>query len=356
MKRLVALAFPLLLAWGTSAQAIVIVADPEAEEPSRREGSGTPAEKPAAAPAEPRPPAEHVSGIVEVEATASKAEVTIGESFTVDVAVAAPDGTRLEFPPEITAEGYELRPWVAPSPSPGVAPEAIPANIRRYQAAVFQLGEASVGPVTVKYQLPDGTVGEASSEALTLKVKSLLPKDTEEQKLADIKGPFSLGIGTAFWGALGVLALLLAALVVYLLRRRGRPAFLPARVVPAVDPATEARLALEALVRSGELARADYRSFYIALSAIAKRYLERRLEAPVMEMTTAEMVAFLRQSEKGTGLATPMRDLANAADQIKFAKGVGQEAEAERHIGAVRSLIAILEERFAPPPTQEKVA
>jgi hypothetical protein len=293
---------------------------------------------------------------VKVKATASKAEVTIGEAFSVDVTVEAPEGTRLEFPPEVAAEGYELRPWTAPSPSPGASPETLPANVRRYDAAVFQLGEASVGPVVVKYQLPDGTAGEAQSEPVSMKVKSLLPKDAEEQKLADIKGPLALGIGTPFWIALAVATLAVVALVVFLLRRRGRPAFLPERAAPVVDPATEARAALDALARSGELARADYRAFYIALTAIAKRYLERRLEAPVVEMTTAEMVAFLRQSEKGTGLATPMRDLANAADQIKFAKGVGQEAEAERHLDAVRSLITILEERFAPPPPQEKVA
>ena len=43
-----------------------------------------------------------------------------------------------------------------------------------------------------------------------------------------------------------------------------------------------------------------------------------------------------------------MRDLANAADQIKFARGAGLHAEAERHLDAVREMIRTLEDAFAP--------
>ena len=45
-----------------------------------------------------------------------------------------------------------------------------------------------------------------------------------------------------------------------------------------------------------------------------------------------------------------MRDLANAADQIKFARGAGLQAEAERHTEAVREMIRATEQAFAPAP------
>jgi hypothetical protein len=126
-----------------------------------------------------------------------------------------------------------------------------------------------------------------------------------------------------------------------------------------VDPAAEARAALSALLASDLLGRGDHRGFYIALTALAKRYLERRLGAPVLEMTTSEMVAFLRDVPKVRDLVTPMRDLANAADQIKFARGAGLHAEAERHTEAVRGVVRAVEESFAPAGAtapQEKVA
>ena len=99
---------------------------------------------------------------------------------------------------------------------------------------------------------------------------------------------------------------------------------------------------------SGRLPRGEYRPFYIELTAIAKRYLERRLEAPILEMTTAEMLAHLRASPHGIDLVSPLRDLAGAADQIKFARGTGLQAEAERHLAALRGLVRTLEARLQP--------
>jgi hypothetical protein len=218
---------------------------------------------------------------------------------------------------------------------------------------VYQLGEATIPPLAVKYRRPDGVEGEVRTEPLILKVGTRLPKDAAQQKLADIHGPLSLAIGPAFWIAVAALALIAVALILWLVRRRRKPA--PGIVAaPAQTADAEALQALIALAASDILARRDYRGYYIALTTIAKRYLERRLDAPVLEMTTAEMVAFLRHTEKAADLVTPMRDLAGAADQIKFARGAGLAAEAERHMSAVRAMVEALEARFAPPPVGEQ--
>jgi hypothetical protein len=60
-------------------------------------------------------------------------------------------------------------------------------------------------------------------------------------------------------------------------------------------------------------------------------------------MTTAETLAFLRAQPKSGDLLPVVRDLAEAADRIKFAKGQGLGPEAERHLAAVRALVAALE-------------
>jgi len=273
-------------------------------------------------------------------ATASKAEVTVGETFTVEVQARGPAGTTFTFPPEITQETFELRTAAGESPPP-------PA-VHRYQATVFGLGDAQVPPIPVRYRLPDGTEGEVKAAAIALKVVSLLPRDKEQQKLADVRGPVEVAIGRAFWAGVAGLLLLVAGLVLWLRSRRRKKAAPVVPPVPALAPDEEALRALDALVASGRLARAEYRPFYIELAAIVKRYLERRLEAPILEMTTAEMLAHLRASPQAVELVSPLRDLAGAADQIKFARGAGQEAEAERHLAAVRGLVKTLEARLQP--------
>ena len=65
-------------------------------------------------------------------------------------------------------------------------------------------------------------------------------------------------------------------------------------------------------------------------------------------MTTAETTAFLRDHAHGGELLPVMRDLAQAADQIKFARGQGLAEAAERHLAAVRALVPALEARLRP--------
>ncbi len=277
----------------------------------------------------------------QVAATAAKTEVSVGEPFMVEVRGTGPAGTTFTFPPEVVQESFELR--LAPAGSSPIFP-----GRQRYLATVFALGDAQVPAIPVRYRLGDGTEGEVTTAPVALKVVSLLPRDKREQKLADIRGPMGLPIGRAFWVGLGVLLVVLAGLAFRLWSRRKQTATTAAALGPALAPDEEAQRALEALLASGRLARGEYRPFYIELTAVAKRYLQRRTGAPVVEMTSAEMLAHLRSSPYAALLAAPMRDLAGAADQIKFARGAGLHDEAERHLAAVGTLIRALEAQLRP--------
>jgi hypothetical protein len=118
--------------------------------------------------------------------------------------------------------------------------------------------------------------------------------------------------------------------------------------VPEVAPDAEALRALAALAREGLPARGELRRFYIRLSIILKSYLERRLGARVLEMTSAETLAFLRSHPHGGDLLPVVRDLAEAADRVKFAKGQGLVPEAERHLAAAQALVPALEAKLRP--------
>jgi hypothetical protein len=286
---------------------------------------------------------------VRVTATPARSDVTVGETFALELKATGPDGTAYTFPADASTDAFELR---SPLPPPDAPPP--PQGVHRYEAAVFALGSVEIPPIPVRYRLPDGATGEASSAPVKLKVVSLLPKG-EEPKLADVKPPVPVGVGRAFWIALAVAFALAAALAAWLWRRRQRrsaPAA-PAAAPPA-PPDVEALRALDELEAQGLPARGEHRAFYIALTAVAKRYLERRLSAPILEMTTAETLAFLRGHPQADGLHTTVRDVAEAADRIKFARAEGLAAEAERHLTAVRGLVRTLEARLAPPPQTDE--
>jgi hypothetical protein len=278
-------------------------------------------------------------------ARASKTEVTVGETFTVEVRASGPAGATFEFPNEAAQEAFELR--TPPPPADAkAAPAPPPPGTHVYRAAVFAVGDAEVPAIPVRFRLADGTTGEIKTAPIPLRVASLLPRDKSEQKLADVRPPVGVAFGRVFWVGVALLVALLAGLAWWLVKRRRPAAPALAPLEPGIAPEEEARRALETLVQSGRLARGEYRPFYIELTAIAKRYLERRLGAPIVEMTTAEMMSCLKADARAADLAPTMRDLSGAADQIKFARGSGLQEEAERHLAATRALIEALETRL----------
>jgi hypothetical protein len=288
-----------------------------------------------------------------VLAEASKTDVTVGEVFSVKLSVAGPAGTVWKIPAEVGDEQVELRTPSTPGP-PSTSPP--PPGTHRYEAVAFALGEAEVPPIPVEYRLPDGTEGEVSSEPIPLRILSVLPKDSEEQKLIDVRAPLAVSIGRAFWLSVGLLLFVLAAAVFWFVRRRRQAAVPETPREPPVPPDSEALGALDRLAASGLAARGEFKAFYVELTQIAKRYLERRLGAPVLEMTTAEMVAFIRDHAHSQLLLSPVKDLAGAADLVKFARGAALVQETERHLAAVRDWIGQLEARLRPSVSRKDEA
>lgn len=274
-------------------------------------------------------------------ATASKTRVSVGETFIVEVRASGPAGTTFAFPAGAAADTFELR-------TAAFGPNPLPPGTFRYETRVFALGEARVPPIPIECRGPDGKTSVVQTAAIPLVIVSLLPRDKGEQKLADVRAPVAVPIGRAFWIALIAMLVVLGALAWWIVTRRRGAAPVLAAPVPEVEPDEEARRSLDALVASGRLSRGEYRPFYIELTGIAKRYLERRMGAPIAEMTTAEMLAHLRSNPHGADLAPTVRDLAGAADQIKFARGAGLTEEAERHLAATRATIVTLEARLRP--------
>lgn len=286
-----------------------------------------------------------------VLARAAKTDVTVGEPFGVDVAGSGPAGITWTFPEDAGNDEVELRTAVDPQG----ATTALP-SVHRYQATVFAVGDVALPAIPVKYRLADGTEGEVATAPVPLRIVSLLPKgEGNEPKLVDIRGPGAVSIGRAFWIALAAAALLVAAMVWLWLKRRRRPEA-PTPAVPATPPDVDALRALEALGQSGLLERGEARSFYIELVVIVKRYLERRLGAPLLEMTSQEAGAFLKGHPEAGPLAGAFREMCSAADQVKFARGGAVIEEGQRHLTGARSLVGTLESRMKAAAQAAQVA
>ena len=264
-----------------------------------------------------------------IEVRPSTANVSVGERFQVTVEARGPGGTAWEFPKQINDGSVEL---IQSNPSTALA------HTVTYDAQVFAIGaEARIPEIEVQYRAADGSSGAVKSAPVPLNVVSTLDPNDQNPAPADFAPPLPVLVSRAFWVASGLASLLLIALIVWLVRRIRFPKKpVEPTVTPAISPEEEALTALDRLAT----ARTAFepKVFYIQLIQILKQYLERRLEAPILEMTSTETLAFVKSHAWTTPHAVALRDLVTSADLVKFG-GSSDASNAERQIQLVREIV-----------------
>lgn len=265
----------------------------------------------------------------EIQVRPSTSNISIGERFQVRVEARGPSGTKYEFPKEVTNGSVEL---IQSRPSMALAGAVV------YDAQVFALGpEGRIPEIEIHYISSDGSTGSVKSAPVPLNVISTLDPKDENPAPADLAPPLPVLVSRAFWIASSTAGLLLIAGIAMLVRRLRFPKkAVDPSVTPAISPEEEALTGLDDLAAAR--ATLEPRAFYIRLIPILKQYLERRLEAPVLEMTSTETVAFVKAHAWTSPHAMALRDLVTSADLVKFG-GLSDASNGDRQIQLVRDLI-----------------
>lgn len=124
-----------------------------------------------------------------------------------------------------------------------------------------------------------------------------------------------------YWTLAIALLLILALLIWRWWKQRQRPA-LSRPAAPAVAADEEAYGALDALAAENGMAP---KQFYFRLSAILRRYVERRFDFPAAEMTTEELLPWMDQLPLDPTLAGQFKNFCRSADPVKFAGAAARQ-------------------------------
>ena len=143
----------------------------------------------------------------------------------------------------------------------------------------------------------------------------------DQAPMTDIHGlkpalPMGMDIGLLIWIALAVLAVAVIITLVWWLWRRRKKSLEPPSAPPLPAPEVEAFAALDALATEDH---ADLKLFYFRLSAVIRRYVERRYDIPAAEMTTEELLPFMNRLDLETDMVRQFKDFCLRSDPIKFA-------------------------------------
>lgn len=280
-------------------------------------------------------------GPVKVTVEVSPEKPRLSDEPQLTLTIRSEPGVRIEKPPFGQAMGdFVIRDFHEPAPDVDGGAEVIQ---QVYTLEPTRAGKLTIAPIAIRFrdERDDGDKQEHTieSEALIVAVSSIFGDDVPS--LADLRpaaDPVELPVNYVvnwLWIGAGVGALFIAAIVVWRIRR-GR-----AVAQRKLTPQELAELELGQIVQN-KLSESDVKKFYVELTAVVRRYIERSTGVNAPDLTTEE---FLRQIVDDAIFADEeqvrLRGFLEAADLVKFAAFEPEAADIESSIERARMFIQL---------------
>jgi hypothetical protein len=259
-------------------------------------------------------------GPVKVTVEVAPAEARLSDEPVLTLSIDAASGVKVEKPPFGDRLGnFKILDCREPLPKT--------LNGREITQRIFTLEPTTVGayvidPIEVRYTDPrpgsDRKSHALETKPLTVRVTSVRGQETP--KLGDLRGaagPVALPwlIPVWVWVVLGA-ALPVFAAALWLDRRRRRKKAVAALIL---TPEELARRELDQLAQSG-LAERDVKQFYVELTGIVRRYIERTAGVHAPEQTTEEFLYEIHRTRIfPEEVNVRLKDFLESADLVKFA-------------------------------------
>jgi hypothetical protein len=215
--------------------------------------------------------------------------------------------------------GFVIRDFREPLPRISNGREVIQ---QIYKLEPTETGKLRIDPISVRFSdrrpSGDGRTHTIETEPLTVEVTSLV--GDKAPSLGDLRpaaGPIGLPSRLArwLWAIAAVVAAALAA--AWWLWRRSRRAKAASAVV--LSPEELANMELDKLIES-KLADRDVKQFYVEVTSIVRRYIERTTGVHAPEQTTEEFLREISRAQTfGRDECSRLRDFLESADLVKFA-------------------------------------
>lgn len=259
-------------------------------------------------------------GPVRVTVDISPKEPRLSDEPKLTLTITAEDGVKVDVPPFGESLGeFVIRDFHEPIPKRSAGRRVLQ---QVYTLEPTRAGPISVAPVVVRFtdDRPDGDgmAHTVETEALVLNIATIIP--SEAPSLNDLRPPAppvelpDASISYAWlWTFCGITVFVVACIMVSR-RRRGR-----AMAEPQLSPQELANRELRELI-SRKLSETDVKAFFVELTGVVRRYIERSTGVHAPEQTTEE---FLREVNANRlfpdDTNARLGSFLESADLVKFA-------------------------------------
>jgi hypothetical protein len=273
--------------------------------------------------------------IPEIQATADKTTVHVGDIIKYEVVFKLPQEAEIKFSDPKTINSFSIRDFQEQKRKDKDNAQII---TRDYELVIFEVGEFSIENYSVEYRIdPEQKWQKLTAQPIQIKVESVLEPDTPDLEAKPLKP--KLVIWRDFWGwVIGLLIIGLIVLAFWILKKYLQAKqFKPKVVLPAHVIALKE---LEEIEKDNLIVRGFIKEFFERLSACIRRYLENRFGLRAPWMSTEE---FLIKAKTSPILTTEQKHLLHGflslSDMVKFARYSSSDKEARDSFMIIRNFI-----------------
>ena len=280
----------------------------------------------------------------------SRKEITIAEREDLVLEVRAKEAYEVDLP----RFGEKLEQFGIVdyhTPPPELLDGGVVLTRKTYVLEPFLSGEYTIPPMTVVFRekgVENPEEHKIETEAIAIRVKSLMPEDVEKLEIKDIRPPLEIprNPNVRLYGMIaGGVALLaaVAGLFFYLRRRNGKLAEVR---IPPQDAAFQA---LEELLARKLVEKGEFKAFYLGLSDILRKYIEGRFGLHAPERTTEEFMEEMRGTERlEPNHKALLQHFLEHCDLVKFAEYTPTNKEIQETFDSCKRFILETEHEDVP--------
>lgn len=244
------------------------------------------------------------------------AQTTVGSELKLIVQAEFPKGLSLE---PFTKDKINVSPFELRSIDKPIVTQKDDKILQTVilRLAIYELGDFEVPAIPVTIWNIQGKSITSKTSAWPIKIVSVGKKKEDTGDIRPIKGP--MGFDLSYWRnvVLGLAVVALSGLLIFLVIRRRRKQ--SQDLESKLPPEKRAELELHRLEEKRYITDNLPKEHYTEISNILRRYLERRYQVDVMELTTPETVASIREKIYSPELVAEIREILQTSDLVKFA-------------------------------------
>ena len=274
---------------------------------------------------------------VDISVAVDKQEITPGDVIEYTLTVKSDKSVKPAFP----EKGLKVAPFELLDFSKSESEEeGMIVRNYKYKISIYETGDFELPPVVFKYIINGKEESKSTEKAIKIKVKSVLPADANDIKPIKAPQEFKTPVPYRFLymaGLIILIVLVLTLLSYFLYRKYFLKKSHKEEILPLLPPEEEAHKSIDELVKLNLLQEGKIKDFYITLSDIVRRYVERRFTIMTFEKTTDEIIHQMRQKDI-TGVNN-LKSLLSDFDLVKFAKLIPSNAECNGHVLKSRNFI-----------------